>query len=517
MPSQLQWICNVRLLTLTGTGGTGKTRLALHVASELSEAFADGVYLVNLAPLSDPELVVPTTAQTLDLKESADQTLLDLLKVFLHGKQVLLLLDNFEQVLDAAVEVAELLAACPLLKVLVTSRAALHLQGEQEFAVPPLAVPDPKHLPDLVTLSQYEAVALFLQRAQAVKPEFQVTNANAPAVAEICVRLDGLPLAIELAAARIKVLPPQALLARLGQRLAVLTGGARDAPARQQTLRNTIAWSYQLLDTGEQRLFRQLSVFVGGCTLEAILALAEKAQLEFDSPQQAMWLERLEQEHDNLRVVQQLLFEQREVGLNTEMVLRLGVALQRFWEVRGHWSEGRSFLDRALEGSVGVLASLRAKVLRAAANLAMGFGDHERVDALCKESLALCRESGDNQGAAHSLFLLGELAWMKSDYIAALSLAEKSLAFWREVGNMAGIAWSLITLADVASEQGEYTRGRTLYEQSLTLQKEIGNKRGVAWSLYGLAQVRRMGRGTNDDSRASPYLQGTNNGFFIIK
>jgi class 3 adenylate cyclase/transcriptional regulator with XRE-family HTH domain len=222
----------VRLLTLTGPGGTGKTRLGLQLAAELSEAFSDGVYFVNLAPLSDPELVIPTIAQTLDIKEIANQTLLSLLKTSLHWKQLLLLLDNFEQVIDAAVYVAELLAACPLLKVLVTSRAALHLRGEQEFAVPPLAVPEPKRLPDLATLSQYESVALFIQRAQAVKPEFQVTNVNAPAVAEICVRLDGLPLAIELAAARIKVLPPQALLARLGQRLTVLTSGVRDAPAR---------------------------------------------------------------------------------------------------------------------------------------------------------------------------------------------------------------------------------------------------------------------------------------------
>src|SRR6266516_2137155 len=196
---------HVRLLTLTGPGGTGKTRLALQVAAELSEAFSDGVYFVNLAPLSDPELVVPAITQTLDIKEIADQTLLDLLKASLHWKQVLLLLDNFETVVGAAVYVSELLAACPMLKVLVTSRAALHLRGEQEFAVPPLAVPDPKHLPDLVTLLQYEAVALFIQRAQAVKPEFQATNSNAPTVAEVCVRLDGLPLAIELAAARITV------------------------------------------------------------------------------------------------------------------------------------------------------------------------------------------------------------------------------------------------------------------------------------------------------------------------
>jgi predicted ATPase/class 3 adenylate cyclase len=264
---------DVRLLTLTGPGGTGKTRLGLQVAAELSEAFPSGVYFVNLAPINDPAFVVPTLAHTLDVKEIAEQSLLDLLKGSLHWKHLLLLLDNFEQVVDAAVYVVELLATCPLLKVIVTSRAALHVRGEQEFAVPPLTVPDPKHLPDLVALSKYEAVALFIQRAQSVKSEFQVTNANAPAVAEICVRLDGLPLAIELAAARIKLLPPQALLARLGQRLAVLTSGARDVPERQQTLRNTIEWSYHLLDAAEQRLFRRLSVFIGGCTLEAIEAV----------------------------------------------------------------------------------------------------------------------------------------------------------------------------------------------------------------------------------------------------
>jgi predicted ATPase/class 3 adenylate cyclase len=263
----------VRLLTLTGPGGTGKTRLGLQVAAELSEVFPDGVFFVNLAPISDPALVVSTIAQTLGVKEVADQALLDLVKTFLREKQMLLLLDNFEQVVGAGVHVIALLAACPKLKVLVTSREVLHVRGEQEFAVPPLSLPDPKHLPDLLALSQYEAVALFIQRAQAVNPEFQVTNANAPAVAEICVRLDGLPLAIELATSRIKVLPPQALLARLGQRLAVLSSGARDVPARQRTLHNTIQWSYDLLSAEEQRLFQRLSVFVGGCTLEAAEAV----------------------------------------------------------------------------------------------------------------------------------------------------------------------------------------------------------------------------------------------------
>jgi predicted ATPase/class 3 adenylate cyclase len=263
----------VRLVTLTGPAGIGKTRLGLQVAAELADRFPDGVYFVNLAPTSDSEFVVPTIAETLAIKEIAGHSLLDLLKAWLREKQLLLLLDNFEQVVGAAGQVAALLATCPKLKMIVTSRMVLRVQAEHEFAVPPLALPDPRSVPDLGTLSQYEAVALFLQRAQAVKPEFQVTNASAPAIAEICIRLDGLPLAIELAAARIKLLPPQALLARLGQRLDVLTGGARDAPARQQTLRDTIAWSYQLLDAVEQRLFQRLSVFAGGCTLQAVEAI----------------------------------------------------------------------------------------------------------------------------------------------------------------------------------------------------------------------------------------------------
>src|SRR5215467_11263619 len=207
---------DVRLLTLTGPGGIGKTRLGLQVAAEVSERFVDGVYFVNLAPLSDPALVIPTIAQTLELKEIGEQPLFDQLKTSLQEKQLLLLLDNFEQVISTASEVADLLAACPRLKVMVTSREVLHVRGEQEYAVPPLAVPDPKPVPDLVALSQYEAVALFIARAQAVKPDFQVTNANAPAVAEICARLDGLPLAIELAAARTRLLPPDEVLARMG-------------------------------------------------------------------------------------------------------------------------------------------------------------------------------------------------------------------------------------------------------------------------------------------------------------
>src|SRR5438876_2074851 len=263
----------VRLVTLTGTGGIGKTRLALQVATDLLADFADGVCFVSLAPVSDADLVVATIAQTLGLKDTGGQPPLVLLKASLSEKRPLLLLDNFEQVAAAAPQLSELLGACPHLKILVTSRAVLHIRGEHEFAVPPLALPDLTQLPESETLAQVAAVALFLQRARATKPDLQLTSTNASAIAQICVQLDGLPLAIELAAARSKILPPQALLARLGQRLAVLTSGAQDAPARQQTLRNTIAWSYNLLDAKAQQLFRRLSIFVGGCTLQAVEAL----------------------------------------------------------------------------------------------------------------------------------------------------------------------------------------------------------------------------------------------------
>nr|HET6901475.1 adenylate/guanylate cyclase domain-containing protein [Ktedonobacteraceae bacterium] len=262
-----------RLVTLTGPGGTGKTRLALQVAANMSERFASGVFFVNLAPISDPALVVPTVAETLAVRERSGRSLLERLTEELRQREMLVLLDNFEQVVSAAEQVAALLSACPRLKMLVTSREVLHVRAEHEFPVPPLTVPDPDHLPDLATLSHNVAVALFLQQAQAVKPDFHLTDTNARTIAELCTRLDGLPLAIELAAARMKLFSSRALLARLGSRLSVLTSAARDVPTRQQTLRNTIAWSYNLLDVQEQWLFRQLSVFVGGCTMEAIEAL----------------------------------------------------------------------------------------------------------------------------------------------------------------------------------------------------------------------------------------------------
>jgi class 3 adenylate cyclase len=256
-----------RLLTLTGPGGTGKTRVALQAAADLLEDFPDGTYFVSLATLTEAELLLPAVAEMVGVREVGEQPLDETLKDYLHERRMLLLLDNFEQVLEAAPAVTELLAVAPGMKVLATSRAPLGLYGEHEFPVPPLSMPDLKSPPSLERLTQYEAVGLFVERARAVKPDFEVTNESAPAVAEICVRLDGLPLAIELAAARIKMLPPKAMLHRLTSRLKLLTGGARDLPERQRTLRATIEWSHALLDEGEQVLFGRLAVFSGGARL----------------------------------------------------------------------------------------------------------------------------------------------------------------------------------------------------------------------------------------------------------
>ena len=545
-----------RLVTLAGPGGVGKTRLGLQVAAELAGHFTDGTWFVSLAPISDHELVIPTISQALGLREARDQSPLEHLKSALHEKKTLLLLDNFEQVVNAALSVADLLAGCPRLKVLVTSREGLHLRAEREFPVPALALPDAKHLPDLDVLSQYEAVALFIARAQAVKPDFQLTYPNAPAVAEICVRLDGLPLAIELAAVRIRLFPPQALLTRLGQRLPFLTSSAHDVPARQQTLRKTIQWSYNLLTVQEQRLFRRLSVFVGGCTLEATesisaalgdalppvldrvaslieknlllqtaqegeeprlamletireyglealsnigeleaarqahaayyLALAEKAALGFKMPQQAAWLERLEREHDNLRATFSWALEPSQTGSRLAMAIRLGDALEEFLQVRGFYSEARTFLEQLVERSEGVATSVRAKILYTTADFAEGQSDFDRAEALWQESLVLYRELGDMRGVAFTLRGLGGIAYGKN-IAAACSLYEESLALQRELGDKEAIAWSLGTLAFAISAQGDYTRGRALFEESLAIFRELGNKLGIAYCLRQLA------------------------------
>jgi len=576
----------VRLVTLTGPGGVGKTRLGLEVAADLLDDFPDGVCFVPLAPISDPDLVIPTIAKVLGIKEAGERPVADLLQAYVRDKHLLLLLDNFEQVLAAAPRLSNLLADCPQLKVLVTSRAVLHIRGEHEFPVPPLALPDLTHLPGSEALSQYAAVTLFLQCAQAARPDFQLTPASTRAIAEICVRLDGLPLAIELAAARVKLLPPQGLLTRLEHRLQVLTSGAQDAPVRQQTLRNTLAWSYDLLAVEEQRLFRRLSVFAGGCTLEAVeglsttlgelpaavldgvaslidksllrqveqegqeprllmletireyglevlasagemestrrahaayyLRLSEDAELELGGPQQTVWLERLEREHDNLRAALQWTLVQageegaREDGRSREIALRLGGALRVFWVVHGHISEGRHFLERALAVEVplaGTLieASVRAKALNVAGHLAIIQSDYERAEPLCKESLALYRELEDQPGIAFSLFLLGSVSWTQGNMVAARTLTEEALAISRQIDAMALAASSLFILGLVSSSQGDYARAYALFEEGLTIYRALGDKRGIAHSLSQLAQVLYVSQA--DPTRISPLLE----------
>ncbi len=275
-------LADSRLLTLTGPGGTGKTRLSLQVGARVADRYPDGVFFVSLSSLRDPELVPATVAQELGLADRGGLSPMDAVTEHVRRRRMLLILDNFEQVTDAAPRVAELLAAAPDLTVLATSRSALRVYGEREYPVPPLAVPDPRKPGSPESLSQFEAVALFIERAVSVKPSFAVTNENAPAVAEISARLDGLPLAIELAAARISVLTPQAMLTRLGHRLSLLSGGLQDRPERQQTLRGAIDWSYDLLDEGERALFRRLSVFSGGARLDAIESVCAGEELGID-------------------------------------------------------------------------------------------------------------------------------------------------------------------------------------------------------------------------------------------
>ena len=521
---------DVRLLTLTGPGGTGKTRLGVQVAAELSEVIADGVFFVNLAPISDPSLVVPTIAQTLDVREAAGQPLLDLVSTFLREQQVLLLLDNFEQVASAALEVADLLTVCPRLKVLVTSREVLHVRAEREFAVPVLTVPDPKHLPDLVALSQYEAVALFISRAQAVKPEFQVSTTNARAVAEICARLDGLPLAVELAAARIKLLPPQALLARLGQRLAILTSVSRDVPTRQQTLRNTIAWSYHLLEVQEQRLFRQLSVFAGGCTLEAIeavcTALPDGAGQVFDGVASLLdksLLQQIEQEGEEPRLT--MLETVREYGL--ESLHESGEAHE---SQRAHALYYLAFAEEAephLKEVQQVLwwRQLEQEQENLRTALAWLIGQEEGELALClsgalwrfwmirgywsegwrwlEAALGLPQTQGRTARRATALYGAGELAHRLGQPVAR-SLLEESVSIYRELGDKRGLTESLGEFGSILSAQNDLAAARTLLEEGLVLAREVGD----SWLLANaLRKVGEFMSYHHDFKSARLYLE----------
>jgi predicted ATPase/class 3 adenylate cyclase/DNA-binding CsgD family transcriptional regulator len=506
-----------RLVTLTGPGGIGKTRLGVQVAAELSELFVDGMFFVDLAPLSDPALVVPTIAQRLSIWEGTGQSLLERLKEGLHQKQALLLLDNFEQVLSAAVQVADLLTACPRLKVLVTSRERLHVRAEQEFSVPPLALPATKLLPDLAALAQYEAVTLFLQCARAVKADFQLTTANARAVTDICAGLDGLPLAIELAAARLKLLPPQALQARFAKRLPMLTSGAQDAPARQQTLQNTIAWSYHLLSAQERCLFRRLAVFAGGCTLEAVEAVYEALGDEtgkvFDGVasliDKSLVQQRAQKEEEPRLVMLETIreygleclesAEETETTRQSHAAYYLALAEEAAPELQGPqqaaWLERLELehdnLRAALEWFIerGGPGSNREMALRLGGALA----EFWIVRGLFSEGRAfLERVLAGSEGAAvpmraKALSTAANLAFMQSNDDWAEALCQESLVLYRDLGDTRGIAFSLSRLAWVAMRRGDFAAARTQIEESLALNREVGDKDAIAWSLFFLA------------------------------
>jgi len=476
----------VRLLTLTGPGGVGKTRLGSQVAAQLNELFVDGVFLVPLALVSDPEQVVPAIAQTLSIGEAGDQPLFALVKRVLKEKCLLLLLDNFEQVSSAALQIADLLSACPALKVLVTSRVGLHVRAEREFTVPPLSLPNLKRLPDPVALSQYEAVALFIERAQATRPDFQVTDANAPAVAAICVRLDGLPLAIELAAARIKHFSPQTLLSRLEQGLSILSGGARDLPTRQQTLRATIAWSYELLSPEEQQLFRRFAVFVDGCTWEA----AEEVCAAAGAPKEDI-LEGLASLVDKslLRQEDRAEGETRFWMLQTLREFGL-VCLAGSGELEAtRTTHALYYLRRAEEAEPHLRGSESGRWF---ARLEQ---EHENLRAaltfLLERTGMSAGSAGEQQWAEQALHLCGALYWfwnIHGYYREGRGFLERALAV-RE-GVTASVQVKVLSAASVlAITQDDFERAEALGRESLVLSRELGDTADEAAALSQLGFV----------------------------
>ncbi|MDP9470026.1 MAG: tetratricopeptide repeat protein [Chloroflexota bacterium] len=563
-----------RLVTLTGPGGTGKTRLGLQVAAELVETYRDGAWFVPLAPLTDPALVVSAMAGVLGVRETGHEPLETTLLEELAAKDLLLLLDNFEHLTGAAPLLGRIVAQCPKVRLLVTRRATLRVYGERELAVPPLALPDPKRLPPLEELGAVAAVELFVERAGVIRPDFALTEANAAAVAGICVRLEGLPLVIELAAARVRILPPAQLLERLSRRLDLLTGGAADRDPRQQTLRGAIAWSYDLLTKAEQTLFRRLGVFAGGTfeTIEAVcggdgagdvldgleslvgksllrqeeheegprfflletirefaleqleasgeaetirqahaevfLGLAEEAEPALRGPVQVRWLERLEAEHDNLRAA---LGWSEELE-DTETALRLAASLSYFWWVRGHVTEGRRWLERALERGRDGSPAARAKAMAEAGFLAQQQGDYAQACTLLDHSLALCRQGGNTLGAAYALNCLGSVAELRGEYELAELRYEESLAIYRELRDQRGINLGLNLLGALTFSQGNYDLATTYFKEQLTISRELRDTQMAAFALCNHAETlqhqRNVGRAVGLYGEALPLLEG---------
>jgi predicted ATPase/DNA-binding CsgD family transcriptional regulator len=508
---------DIRLLTLIGMGGVGKTRLAVQVATELLDDYADGTAFTSLAPIHDSSLIIPTIAHTFDLKASDQPSVFERVCVFLHEKHLLLVLDNFEQVADAAPQVEELLRACPYLKVLVTSRSVLHLQAEHEFPVFPLALPDLARLPAHDVLLQYPVIALFRDRAQAALPSFQVTATNAHIIAEICVRLDGLPLALELATARLKLFPPQALLALLAQRLQILTGGVRTLPERQQTLRKTLQWSYDLLSPAEQWLFRHLAVFIGGCsyaTVEEICRSGGNATGDALSGVAALLdhslLQQVGQEGEQPRFV--MLETVREYGLvclaeqeETEASERvhalyyLAFAEDIAPRLRGGGQQVRwlKLLNQEQENLRAALfklieyeeAALAVRLCTALSWYWITRGSFHEGQGFLEAALALPHSGVSSAKRAQALCGAGDLALRQGNYTTAALLLEESIVGYRELKHTAGLAEALLNLGLVRAYQQNFAEARTLMEQSISLCRAEEDK----WLLgHGLDSLARL-------------------------
>jgi predicted ATPase/DNA-binding winged helix-turn-helix (wHTH) protein/Tfp pilus assembly protein PilF len=546
-----QRLPTTRLMTLTGMGGLGKTRLAQQAAAEMLDAYRDGVWFVDLAPLGDPALVPNALAHVLQVKEAAGQPLLTALCNHLRTRETLLILDNCEHVLDGCARMTEaLLRDAAQVTVMATSREALHLAGECAYPLSALPLPDPQS--DAKSIARSDAVQLFIERARQHRPRLDLEAERARVIAAICVRLDGIPLALELAAARVAVLPVEQILRLLAERFRLLTSGSRELP-RHQTLRAMIDWSYELLDGAEKALFARLAVFAGGWTLEAasqvcseapitkddvvyvliglieqslvvaeedgdryrmletvrqyaqerleepgigdvvrerhrdyFLALAEETEPKLTGAEQSVWLHRLDEDHDNLRAALAWSLDQSE----SRDSLRLCAALQRFWMMRGHLSEGRAWCARALGKSEREApTSDRARTLIAAGTLASWQADYPAAKLLHEESLKISRELDDRTRIASALSSLGWILSYEGDNSAARALLEECLAITRKLGNLSGIAGALNNLGNVINEQGDFGAARALYEECLAIAQELGDRRGIGIVLHNLGTV----------------------------
>jgi predicted ATPase len=522
---------DVRLVTITGPGGIGKTRLAVEVVNGILDRFLGGAHFVPLSPLSDPGLLDSVIVQTLGIREAGSQSPLEILKKNLPDLSrapMLLLLDNFEHLMQAAPTVAELLAMAPNLKILVTSRAALHVYGEQEFPVPPLALPDSRSLPPLEALSQYPAVALFVQRAVAAKPDFELNRENAQAVTEICARLDGLPLAIELAAARIKVLSPASMRTRLASRMQLLTGGARDLPHRQQTLRATMDWSYDLLSAPEQKLFRRLSVFVGGCNLEGVEAVCDtKGDLDLDlldgmsSMLDKSLLQQIERANGESRFVmletlREYTLEKLQASGEDKATRRAHAAyclvlaeeeaaeqsgpqsaewLERFALEHDNFRAALEWLTETGDAEWGLrLGAALFRFWETREYIAEG---RDRLGKLLK----LAGPVVPTKARERVVFSAGVLASEQADYAAADPLFREALDIARQLGDKRGIAVSLNALGVNDRNRGEAAVAHSLFEESLLLWRELGDQKAVARALSNLANVVKL-QGDYDRARS---------------